>query len=173
MEKRINKKLEIYVITLKDDLKKKIIELDFSEKDKINSFLEYLNEYERIIVLKDDLVKRNRVQNAIPDTNRCIAKLQSGEQCTRKKKEDCSFCGTHYKSIPYGAVEQQPTKYKVSVVAHDIMGIIYYIDKENNVYKTEDILENKENPRIIAKATFENDQYRIPNLYSEDGLSRV
>ena len=45
-----------------------------------------------------------------------------------------------------------------------IKGIVYYIDKFNNVYKTEDILEGRENPRIIAKCVRENGKCTIPEL---------
>ena len=40
---------------------------------------------------------------------------------------------------------------KVEVWAQDILGIIYYIDKNGNVYQAEDIVSNKQNPKIIAK----------------------
>jgi hypothetical protein len=167
MEQRLNKKLEGYVISFKENLKKKLVELQFSEREKVNEFLEYLNEYERIILEKDDLIKRNRLQNAIPDNNRCIAKLQNEKQCTRKKKNDCSYCGTHSINIPFGSVivaDESVANLKVNVFAVNIKGIVYYIDKSNNVYNTEDILEEKENPRIISKATCENKIYHIPSF---------
>jgi len=53
---------------------------------------------------------------------------------------------------------------KIDVVATNIMGIVYYIDKFNNVYKTEDILEGKTNPAIIAKAKQVNGKTYIPEL---------
>jgi hypothetical protein len=167
MEKRINKKIETYIVTLKEDLKKKMIELKMNENDeKTNSFLEYLNEYERIVIQKEDFVKRNRLQNTIPSSNRCNAKLQNSEQCTRRKKPDCQYCGTHSKNIPYGSFDGGETSIncKVDVTAVDIKGIIYFIDHLKNVYKTEDILEEKENPRIIAKATCENGIHHIPEF---------
>jgi hypothetical protein len=69
------------------------------------------------------------------------------------------------KGAPFGLVEESEIlKHKISVVANEIKGIIYYIDNENNVYNTEDIIQNKENPRIIAKATLENGEYHIPFL---------
>ena len=39
----------------------------------------------------------------------------------------------------------------MEVRLQDINGILYYIDKFNNIYKTDDIIENKVNPSIIAK----------------------
>jgi hypothetical protein len=44
----------------------------------------------------------------------------------------------------------QGTK-SVEVIAKEIDGIVYYVDEFKNVYKTEDILNEKENPQIIAK----------------------
>jgi hypothetical protein len=38
------------------------------------------------------------------------------------------------------------------------------IDKFNNVYKTEDIISGKENPKIIAKCVKTNHGYSIPQL---------
>jgi len=40
---------------------------------------------------------------------------------------------------------------KMEVFAQEIRGILYYIDAFQNVYNTEDIMMNKENPAIIAK----------------------
>ena len=44
------------------------------------------------------------------------------------------------------------------------MGIVYYIDNYKNVYKTEDVLSEKENPEIIAKYEVNNGNYTIPLL---------
>ena len=56
------------------------------------------------------------------------------------------------------------TTQKIEVWAQDIQGIIYYIDKSNNVYQAEDIMANKMNPKIIAKYTKVGEQYNIPDL---------
>ena len=45
---------------------------------------------------------------------------------------------------------KRPIK-KKEVTAEEIDGIIYYIDLDGNVYHTEDVLEDKKNPRIIAR----------------------
>jgi hypothetical protein len=56
---------------------------------------------------------------------------------------------------------------KVEVWAQEIQGIIYYIDKSFNVYQTEDIMQGKVNPKVIAKYVKNGDTYSIPdfNLY--------
>jgi hypothetical protein len=168
MEKRINKKIETYVTTLKESVHKKITELSFSEKDKTSELIEYIYEYQRLTIQKDDLIKRKRIKNSIPNLNRCIAKRANDEQCTRRRKEGCEYCGTHVKGTPHGIINSNTTNeflsHKVEVFAEEIFGIVYYIDKENNVYKTEDILEGKENPKIIAKCLKQNGILTIPEL---------
>jgi hypothetical protein len=169
MEKRLNVKIETYIREFKDGIRNKITELDIQlEKSKVNELLEFVYDYERLSLTKEDLVKRTRVKNSIPSTNRCIAKRSNGEQCTRRKKEGCEYCGTHVKGIPHGSVELNATSHetnqKVEVFVKDFKGIVYYIDKNENVYKTEDILEGKTNPQIIAKYVVNNDNYTIPSL---------
>jgi hypothetical protein len=51
---------------------------------------------------------------------------------------------------------------KVQVVAEEIGGIVYYVDNMNNVYKTEDVLEEKPDPQVIAKYVLDNGRYTIP-----------
>jgi hypothetical protein len=166
MEKRISTKIETYIRTFKDDIRNKITELDIADKSKINELLEFIYDYEKLSMSKEDLEKRTRIKNAIPSDNRCIAKLANGMQCTRKKKEDCEYCGTHTKGVPHGCIEidntNQPKMQKVEVFVREFKGIVYYIDNQFNVYKMEDILEGKPNPRIIAKYEIHDDEYSIP-----------
>jgi hypothetical protein len=168
MEKRLNKKIEAYVTTFKDAIRNKIASLNFEDKEKINELIEYVYEYDRFVLIKDDLNKRKRVKNSIPCSNRCSAKRANGEQCTRRRKESCEFCGTHAKGAPNGLITNVDTEsvmlQKVQVVAEEISGIVYYIDSFKNVYRTEDILEGKQNPEIIAKCIHENGRYTIPTL---------
>jgi len=170
MEKRINKRIETYVTTFKDDIRNKVSSLDFDDeaKPQVNELLEFVYDYERLVLIKDDLAKRKRIKNAIPSLNRCNAKRANGEQCTRRRKDKCEFCGTHVKGTPHGLVQNNDTSdnvtQKIEVVAEEICGIVYYIDKFNNVYKTEDILEGKQNPAVIAKCMNQNGKYTIPEL---------
>ena len=168
MEKRINKKIGDYVTNFKDFIRTKITELDFNEKSKVNDLLLYLYDYERLSLLKDDLVKRKRIKNTIPVNNRCNAKRANGEQCTRRRKDSCDYCGTHVKGTPHGFIQinelVENTSHKLEVFAQNISGIIYYIDKYDNVYKTEDILEGKQNPAIIAKIVRQENRFTIPDL---------
>ena len=111
---------------------------------KINNNLEILIKY------KSEKRKRNKHQ--IPLNERCIAKKSGGEQCTRRKKCDSNFCGTHIKGTPHGQTTDAVNNLKkVNVFAEDIDGIIYYIDNQNNVYNSEDVFKQIDNPRIISK----------------------
>jgi hypothetical protein len=167
MERRLNKKLEVYISTFKNDIRDKTAELGIVP-EQANMLLQYVYDYERVSVNKDDFAKRKRVKNIVPFFDRCCAKRASGEQCTRRKKTDAEYCGTHMKGVPHGMVDNQEdavaTSQKIEVWAEDIQGIIYYIDKNNNVYQAEDIVGNKQNPKIIAKYVKTGDVYTIPEF---------
>ena len=168
MEKRLNKKAETYVTTFKDSIREKAAQMGMSKNDQVNQLLQYIYDHDRLSFVKEDFQKRKRVKNFVPIFDRCCAKRASGEQCTRKKKDDGEFCGTHMKGTPHGIMDNQQenkfTTQKIEVWAQDIQGIIYYIDKNGNVYQTEDIIVNKINPKIIAKYVKNGEQYTIPEL---------
>ena len=198
MEKRLNKKIELYVSTFKDEIRNKIMEIKFEETEKIHELMEFVYEYNRLTLEKDDFSKRKRVQNAIPVTNRCSAKRANGDQCTRRRRDDSEYCGTHYKNAPHGLIEesgmcgvldgecnaewtceecdtselnpemvrQEPPhmNHRMEVFVEEICGIVYYLDKYGNVYCTEDILQGKDNPSVIAKYVKVSDHYTIPSL---------
>jgi hypothetical protein len=168
MEKRLNKKLEDYICEFKNGIKEKAVELDIFQEEKVNQLLTFAFDYERLTFEKDDFVKRKRVKSVIPFFDRCVAKRANNEQCTRRKKDGCEYCGTHMKGTPHGVVEMQAetvTTQKIEVWAQDIMGIIYYIDKNGNVYQAEDVISNKMNPKVIAKYVKNGDAYSIPGFH--------
>tara|TARA_B110000027_G_C16043272_1_gene266441 strand:+ start:27 stop:464 length:438 start_codon:yes stop_codon:yes gene_type:complete len=104
------------------------------------------------VLIKSKCVKRKRNKHQIPLNERCIAKKSGGEQCTRRKKHDSDFCGTHIKGTPHGQTTDIVNSLKkVNVYAEDIDGIIYYIDDIGNVYNSEDVYKQLDNPRIISK----------------------
>jgi hypothetical protein len=172
MEKRINDQLKNYLSKFKDDIRDKIVELNLGGTEPINELLEFVYEYNRLTFEKEDFMKRRRVKNSVPIENRCNAKRANGEQCTRKRKEDCEFCGTHYKGTPHGVATQNDARdgavsneaISLDVFAEEIGGIVYYIDKFKNVYKTDDVLQSKLNPVVIAKWEKHGDRYTIPEF---------
>jgi hypothetical protein len=169
MEKRLNKKIDLYITQFKDNIKDKVSQLGLSKDEDMNKLLQYIYDYDRLSLTKDDFMKRKRVKNFVPIFDRCCAKRATSEQCTRRKKEGFEYCGTHMKGTPHGIINTQENEVKINtqkieVWAQDIQGIIYYIDKFNNVYQAEDIVVNKVNPKIIAKYVKNGEQYLIPEF---------
>jgi hypothetical protein len=166
MEKRINKKIETYTTAFKEKILERSSQLGIKD-EQLNSLMQYIYDYERLSLNKDDFLKRKRVKNVVPYFDRCCAKRASGEQCTRRKKEGCEYCGTHMKGTPHGLVENEENKQttqKIEVWAQEILGIVYYIDKFGNVYQAEDIVNNKTNPKVIAKYVKNGEVFSIPEF---------
>jgi hypothetical protein len=163
----MKKKIDDYLTVFKTDI---VSELSNHMDDtKVCMMKNMIFNYEPFELTKEDFLKRKRVKNMVPVYDRCFAKRASGEQCTRRKKEGCNFCGTHAKGTPHGKISDQipvNNKTRVEVFATEIQGIVYYIDKNNNVYDPQDVLANLENPKIIAKCKKENDVYSIDLLHN-------
>lgn len=168
MEKRLNKKLETYIGTYKDSIRERATQLGLNNDAKYVQLLQYIYDYDRLSFNKEDFQKRKRVKNFVPIYDRCCARRASGEQCTRRRKDESEYCGTHMKGTPHGTVDVQSdvksNTQKVEVWAQDIQGIVYYIDKHNNVYETSDIIKNQVNPKIIAKYIKTGEIYSIPEF---------
>jgi len=168
MERRINKKFENYLSEFKENVKEKAIELGTTDDTSLHQLVQYIYDYERFSLVKEDFMKRKRVKNVVHLSDRCCAKRANGEQCTRRRKEEgTEFCGTHLKGTPHGTCDQEdetkPNSNKIEVWAQDIQGIIYYIDKAFNVYQVEDIMQSKVNPKVIAKYVKVGETYMILN----------
>ena len=191
MERRIAARIDSYIIAFKDDVSSKIRELNTalsvesktqdqqpcqqtqSVDQMCKQLISFVYDYEKLKLGKEDFMKRKRVKNIVPSQHRCHAKRANGEQCTRKKKVGCDYCGTHTKGAPNsimddGANENSEVKtsqQSVNVWVQNIKGIEYFIDANSNVYKHEDVIENTANPQIIAKcAKNESGQYSIEFL---------
>jgi len=155
MEKRLNQKVEQYISKFKDDIRNKVVELGLNEHSRTHEVVEFIYEYERLTIQKEDLSKRKRVKNSIPLENRCNANRADNDRCTRKRKDGHEYCGTHLKGTPNGCSSEnnhhQNILKKLEVTVQEIDGILHYIDSFGNVYKAEDIMSNKENPQVIGK----------------------
>jgi hypothetical protein len=169
MERRINKKIENYISDFKENVKDKATELGLSKDYKLTQLVQFIYDYERLSLGKEDFLKRKRVKNIVHLSDRCCAKRANGEQCTRRRKDDITeYCGTHLKGTPHGICnfdeENKPQGHKIEVWAQDIQGIIYYIDKNSNVYQIEDVMQGNINPKVIAKYVKVGDIYTIPEF---------
>lgn len=169
MERRINKKIENYISEFKDNIKQKADDLGLTSNSNSSQLIQYIYDYDRLVLGKDDFIKRKRVKNIVHLADRCCAKRANGEQCTRRRKEEgTEYCGTHLKGTPHGICDidedAKPTGQKIDVWTQEIQGIIYYLDKNYNVYQVEDIIQNKVNPKIIAKYVKIGETYMIPEF---------
>jgi hypothetical protein len=189
MERRIVGKIDAYIIELKDAISSKIRELGTaasaaaasetpvsctptSTSTSVSGCLAsttieqlckqlttFVYEYEKLKLSKEDFMKRKRVKNMVPIQQRCLAKRANGEQCTRKKKDGCDYCGTHTKGVPCSIMDVENdsgdkpklNQKSINIWVQNIKGIEYFIDGSQNVYKHEDVINNSTNPRIIAK----------------------
>ena len=185
MERKISGKIDTYIIDLKDALSSKIRELGTAASAAAASesngntntidngsgssgttidqlckqLTKFIYEYEKLKLTKEDFMKRKRVKNMVPIQQRCLAKRANGEQCTRKKKEGCDYCGTHTKGVPCSIMDDEKdggdnpklNQQSVNIWVQNIKGIEYFIYGSQNVYKHEDVINNSTNPRIIAK----------------------
>jgi hypothetical protein len=171
MENRLKKKVEEYILELKENLKDRIINSSLKDTSECNEIVKYIYDYERLSIDHIDFVKRKRSKNVVPLFERCGALRANNEQCTRRKKKTHDFCGTHLKGSPNGIVNMQNNennnhnhnnKTSVGIWTQEIKGILYYIDNNNNVYSMNDIMSNKENPRVIASYEKNGEEYNIP-----------
>lgn len=174
MEKRLNARIEKYIREFKENIASKTEQVGLAGNEQADQLMQYIFDYDRLILDKDDFIKRKRVKNVVPFLERCCAKRATSEQCTRRRKEGFEYCGTHTKGIPHGIMCASGAggsgvtgggvggeNRTIEVWAQDIKGIMYYIDSESNVYGAEDVVGNKLNPRIIASYKCEGGVYSI------------
>jgi hypothetical protein len=178
MEKRITRKVEDYLSSFKQDIKKLMIDFHLHESDNGKLLLQSILDKPNLSFTPEDFIKRQRAKNTVNILERCSAKRANGELCSRKKKRGSIFCGTHCKGTPYGSIDNPdtpstfqdpsspsntppPPQQKINIFTIEIDGIIYYIDDNNNAYSMEDILLNKNNPQIIGTIHHDNDTTQI------------
>ena len=170
-ETKINRLINDYVKAMKEDIVKKIsasaINGEYSERDQ--EMLKMIHDYPMLTLSENDYTKRKRVKTNVPLYEKCLAKRANGEQCSRRKKQGNDFCGTHVKGCPNGVINKQTeegetvlgldnaesgetmVKKHIQVQLEDINGIYYWISDNGMVYDTGDVMNNVENPRVIAK----------------------
>ena len=183
MEKKINKKIAEYISVFKNDIKEKAESIGNSNTEENLQLLQFIYDYERLTITKDDVSKRKRNKSSVPSSERCLALRECSEQCSRRRSVSSSFCGTHTKGIPHGSLslssENVSTESmenassssssdllplnakKLEVSAHEIDGIMYYLDNIKNVYSPEDIHMKKHNPLKIGTYNQIGDKFQI------------
>ena len=89
MEKRVNRKTEVYVSAFKNGINEKLIQLGIKNDD----LLQFVYDYERLTFTKEDFIKRKRVKNIVPNFERCCSLRANGEQCTVERKPHLIIAG--------------------------------------------------------------------------------
>jgi GTPase Era involved in 16S rRNA processing len=162
MEQRINEKINNYMISFKTNIRKKIddLDIDLSKNKQVCELILFIMDYENVVIEQEDIILsqtkkyKKKQSTLISDVDRCCAKKINDEQCSRKKKVGYEYCGSHIKATPFGCCDnnlEEPLNQKIQISMEDIQGIIYYVDKNGNVYHPQDIVNNILNPRIISK----------------------
>ena len=176
MEKQINERIEGANKDFKVAIQQWLVSAQASVRgtngDNLTSdFLKFVFDYGAFAISADDLRKRKRVKNMVPQNELCQALRANDERCTRRKNEDVLFCGIHIKGQPNGVITKEEVSantmdqlIKVEVWVQEIKGINYYIDAQHNVYKSEDVLANKVRPTVVAKWVLNEatQKYSIP-----------
>ena len=169
MEKRVNGHIDRYLHEFKDAVKNKICELNFQDATKASELAAFVYDYEKLTLSRDEITKTQRdAKPQVPEQSRCAAKRAMGEQCTRRRKEGSEFCGTHCKGVPHGQVpcpDAETTVQQIELFTEKIQGIVYFLDKCGHVYNTEEVLDNKQNPQVIATWVKDDEgRYTIPEF---------
>ena len=159
MENRIKKKVNNYQMEFKESIKKWIEDNNIIINDKDNNiinsdFIKYIYDYNKFDLTKDDLKKKKNSKSSISQFERCCAKKANNTQCSRRKKNNSEYCGTHINGTPYGLYNDSENNNKIKkleIWVQDINGIQYYLDENNNIYYPEDIISNSKNPRIVKR----------------------
>ena len=170
MEKRIQKKFDAYIKDFKYKIKEQCEQCCNFNTTEQSDLLQFIYDYPSLEITQDDLKKRKRIKNTVPLHERCCALRANGQQCTRRKKNNEKFCGTHSKGRPHGEIDDDHEVINITkreVWAQDINGIIYYIDKDHNVYDHSDIMAGIVNPKVIARYTKIDEDYNIPSLFNK------
>ena len=87
MENQINKKLEQFQVNFKKDIKEWITKRNLTLVNKTNSTDDYTSDFLKFVydcnsmkIQGDDLKKRKRIKNIVPQNDLCIATRQNGKQ---------------------------------------------------------------------------------------------
>ena len=156
MDGRVQAHVDNYIKSFKQFIRETLLDDEKTQNEKLESIFAYDN----LNIELDNFIKKKRVRNVIPSDERCCAYKAQKDRCTRKRKDGSELCGTHMKGTPHGMInmDEPVINYKkIDVYTQDIGGIIYYIDNNNNVYNSTDIIKGTPSPSIIGKCIHHSD----------------
>tara|TARA_B100001996_G_C18442566_1_gene508985 strand:- start:77 stop:547 length:471 start_codon:yes stop_codon:yes gene_type:complete len=153
MEEKVVTKVNTYLQTYNEKL---------SQCKNMDDIKQFIESHEKFNLEDLDLNRKKRTKNVIKPEEQCQALRANKSQCTRRKKPDCAFCGTHTKGTPYGIIENNNipnNKKNLQVFTQEMNGILYFIDNDGNIYNAEDIVNKSTKPRIVGKYSIINSMY--------------
>jgi hypothetical protein len=158
MDKFYHEQVDQFVEMFKKDVKKNFVE---NSEMEFNRFVDNYDSFKMVTKVKE--------KNTVPMSLRCVAKRLNCDQCTRRRNKTSAFCGTHFKSRPFGVFDvvvlaDDDIVHLISVFTQEIQGIVFHLDENLNVYDTGDILNDVRDPKILTKAVYEDGIYTIPSL---------
>jgi hypothetical protein len=156
MDRFYHQQVDQFVETFKKEVKKNFVE---NSETEFNRFVDNYDSFK--------IVSKIKQKTTIPMSLRCVAKRLNCDQCTRRRNKISAFCGTHFKSRPFGVFDvvllaDEDIVHLISVFTQEIQGIIYHLDENLNVYDTGDILNDVRDPKILTKAVLIDGIYTIP-----------
>jgi hypothetical protein len=153
--------IDTFVDNFKKEVKKSFID---SNENEFNSFIDNYDSFKNHSILN----VKPKMNHSIPSNQRCIARKSINDQCTRRKNKISCFCGTHSKIQPFGfckdSLDNDCVMRIIVLYTQDINGIIYHLDEYFNIYNTEDVINDKQNPTIIGRVSKVNDTYTLSLL---------
>ena len=90
MERSIKQKIDAFSMKFKHNMKEWLNEhsvIDNQGNDTTHDFIQFIYDFETLVLEEDDFKKRKRIKIQIPNYERCCALRCNNERCTRKKKE--------------------------------------------------------------------------------------
>ena len=94
--------------------------------------------------------RKKRKKNKILDKgDLCMAQKADGLQCTRRRKDNCEYCGKHVNNLKFGRIDDEikyNDKSKYIKTHHEkINGCDYLVDENDIVYTFD-----KDNPKTLG-----------------------
>ena len=93
--------------------------------------------------------KKRKKNKILESTELCMAQKADGLQCTRRRKDNCEYCGKHVNNLKFGRIDDElkyNDKSKYIKTNHErINGTDYLVDENSIVYSFD-----KDNPKALG-----------------------
>ena len=110
----------------------------------ITYFMELANE-----IIQKKKKKNNR--RVLPPNEQCLGRKSNFVQCTRKRKDNTQFCGSHMKNLPNGYIGDN--------------GECFKREKKKRGRKSKTVIENIGEDKILTKKEYINGKlYLVDNM---------